>query len=454
MKKLLFLTLFLLTITPQFISSQEVKKVVARSSQTSYKSNSRHWSIAWNGGFCMLDGDFNSTQSSQVVPTSNPNFAFNAQLEYGITPIWGLFVQYSYLPWSGILNDKDAYFARGLFHDVTLNGSFNVINLFRSNRSEAFRWGLNVNVGAGIAFYDASSYYINDEKQPTELRNGDYIPGTNRTFVIPVGISLEYSPIEWLGIFLQAEYRMYQKDNLEGLVRGNSKDFLPYAGLGLRYKIAANKNRKHVRTTSIMDYHPDRTDISVITQERKLNDLSAQVDDMADLLNNSVVPRLTKLEENQEDITDSDLDGVPDSRDRHPNTPAGSFVNYYGEPLTAEEIAKILGAQYQNKPDASIYYETSSASVTEESEIALAEIASKLYNNPTYKLEVYGYSDYSGSEEYNMKLSIRRAETIKNILVKQYGIDGNRIAVYGKGRTKGPKDKFIANRRADVFIIK
>ena len=53
-----------------------------------------------------------------------------------------------------------------------------------------------------------------------------------------------------------------------------------------------------------------------------------------------------------------------------------------------------------------------------------------------------------------MKLSVRRAETIKNILVKQYGIDGNRITVYGKGRTKGPKDKFIANRRADVFIIK
>ena len=454
MKKFLISIIFLTSLfLIQPVLAQNVTKV-ASSEKQYIKPKFRHWSIAWNGGFCMLDGDFNSTSSSQIVPTSYPNFAFNAQLEYTITPIWGLFVQYSYLPWSGILNNNDAYYAKGLFHDITLNGSFNVINLFRSNRSEAFKWGLNVNVGAGVAFYGASSYDIDKNNQPTDVRDENYVPRTNRTFVIPVGLSLEYSPVEWLGIFLQAEYRMYQKDNLEGITRGNSKDFLPYAGLGLRYKIAANKNRKHIRTASIMDHHPDRTDIAVISQREKVNDLVAKVDDMTAMLNSTIMPKIEALENNQEDNTDTDADGVPDYRDRHPNTPEGSFVNYYGEPLTADEINKIMGAHSLQRPDASVYYEKNSAEVSQENEIAIAEIASKLYNNPEYKVEIIGYCDNSGNKDYNEKLSVKRAESIKRILVKQYNIDKDRIITSGKGMTKGPKDNFIINRRADIFIRK
>ena len=82
------------------------------------------------------------------------------------------------------------------------------------------------------------------------------------------------------------------------------------------------------------------------------------------------------------------------------------------------------------------------------------KIANKLYNNPNYRAEIIGYCDNSGSDEFNKKLSLKRAETLKNILVKQYGIDPNRITVIGKGKTQGPKDKFIVNRRCDIFIVK
>ena len=83
-----------------------------------------------------------------------------------------------------------------------------------------------------------------------------------------------------------------------------------------------------------------------ILEQKKavVEELAAKVDNMTDMLNNNVVPKLEAIEKAQEDNTDTDLDGVPDSRDRHPNTPAGSFVNYYGEPLTEAEINKILGS--------------------------------------------------------------------------------------------------------------
>ena len=427
----------------QFANSQEIRQVT-KTDSTQAKERFRHWSIAWNGGFSIIDADFSG--DNKIVPNSNINFAFNAQLEYMITPTWGLYLQYSYIPYSA-QRGSDNF--KGLTHDVTLNGTFNILNLFRSNRSSASRWGLNVNVGAGLGFYKTNIYAPNDgrvyENEVTDRAVN------SRTFVLPVGLSLEYAPIECLGIFLQAEYRMYQADNLDALVQGRSNDYMGYAGLGLRYKIGASKKRPSVKTISIQRHNPDNTDRTVVSHQKQIENLTSKVDDVTEMLNKNVLPKLAAIE--QENNIDSDLDGVPDSRDRHPNTPAGSFVNYYGEPLTEAEINKILGYS-SSKPESTVYFNLNSHNITSESDLAIAKVANKLFNNPEYKVEIVGYCDNTGSEEFNQKLSVKRAETVKNILVKQYGIDETRISVVGKGKTQGPKDKFIVNRRCDVFIVK
>lgn len=456
-KHLLLLVLFFLAIV-QYTNSQELKQENQKTEETKTQSMFRHWSIAWNGGMSLLDGDFTSNNGKGFIPTSSMNFAFNAQVEYMIGPIWGIYLEYSYLPWSGALQNK-TYYAKGMSHDVALNATINILNLFRSNRSQTSNWALNINVGAGLAFFNASSYEYDKDKEKPIFENvieQKYVPQNNK-IVFPLGFTVEYSPIACLGVFLQAEYRMYQFDGIDGISKGTSKDFMAYAGLGLRYKIAANKKRGHVKTISIMDHNPDITDRAMMsqkTQEQQVAALSAKVDNMTDIMNNSIIPKIEAITKNQEEnSTDSDLDGVPDSRDRHSNTPAGSFVNYYGEPLTEAEISKILGAS-SNKPEATIYYELNSHDINKNGELSIAQIASKLYNNHNFKAEIVGYCDNSGSDEFNYKLSLKRAETVKNILVKQFGIDANRITVVGKGKTKGPKDKFIVNRRCDIFIIK
>lgn len=449
MKKFLLLVILFISGFAQIAISQEIRKVTTNSEENNEISNVRnfrHWSIAWNGGISIIDADVSG--SNKIVPNSFTNFAFNAQVEYMITPIWGLYAQYSYIPYSASRGSDNF---NGLTHDVTFNGTFNVLNLFRSNRSRTSKWGLNVNVGAGIGFYDTHVYAPNDgriyENEITERAVNSH------AFVLPVGLSFEYAPVECLGIFLQAEYRMYQADNIDALVQGRNSDYMGYAGLGLRYKIAANKKRVSVKTVSIMDHNPDRTDRAIVAHKKQIDELAAKVDNMTDMLNNSVVQRLESLEKEIEDQTDTDVDGVPDSRDRHPNTPEGSFVNYYGEPLTDVEIYKILGYS-ASRPESTIYYELNSYNVTKDNQLAIAKIANKLYNNPNYKAEIIGYCDNSGSDEFNQKLSIKRAETVKNILVNQYGIDANRIVTVGKGKTQGPKDKFIVNRRCDIFIVK
>ncbi|MDA8165173.1 MAG: OmpA family protein [Desulfobacteraceae bacterium] len=65
----------------------------------------------------------------------------------------------------------------------------------------------------------------------------------------------------------------------------------------------------------------------------------------------------------------------------------------------------------------------------------LKKVADFMKQNPDLKATIKGYTDYVGTEEYNQKLSERRAEAVKNYLVSNYGIDPGRISTVGYGKT-------------------
>jgi len=65
----------------------------------------------------------------------------------------------------------------------------------------------------------------------------------------------------------------------------------------------------------------------------------------------------------------------------------------------------------------------------------LKKVAEILKNNPNLKIEVAGYTDNIGSNEYNLKLSQKRAEAVKNVLINKFGIDPNRIIAKGYGKS-------------------
>ena len=67
-------------------------------------------------------------------------------------------------------------------------------------------------------------------------------------------------------------------------------------------------------------------------------------------------------------------------------------------------------------------------------ENALKEIAASLKNNPGTVLVIEGYSDVTGDDEYNLNLSRRRAEAVKQFYIAQ-GVEPGRITVSGKGKT-------------------
>lgn len=80
-----------------------------------------------------------------------------------------------------------------------------------------------------------------------------------------------------------------------------------------------------------------------------------------------------------------------------------------------------------------IYFDFDKAEVKPESEPALKEIAKLLRQDPQLNLYVVGHTDYVGEFNYNIKLSLERADAIVKILVSKYIISSNRLKAYGVG---------------------
>ncbi len=75
-------------------------------------------------------------------------------------------------------------------------------------------------------------------------------------------------------------------------------------------------------------------------------------------------------------------------------------------------------------------------SVVEKSQLANIEmIAQYMKNHPDAKVEIKGYASPEGSKEVNQKLSENRANAVKDILVKTYKVDADRLEAKGMGAT-------------------
>jgi outer membrane protein OmpA-like peptidoglycan-associated protein len=88
----------------------------------------------------------------------------------------------------------------------------------------------------------------------------------------------------------------------------------------------------------------------------------------------------------------------------------------------------------------------------------LNEVVKALKENPNINVRIEGYTDNIGSKAYNDKLALKRAQAVKNYLVK-HGIQESRIQVVGFGKekyiadNKTPIGRFT-NRRADFIILR
>lgn len=105
-----------------------------------------------------------------------------------------------------------------------------------------------------------------------------------------------------------------------------------------------------------------------------------------------------------------------------------------------------------------IYFDISKDVVKPESHGTLKGIAQVLTENPDVKIQIVGHTDSDGADAANLDLSKRRAASVKNELVKTFGIDAGRIETDGKGETipvaanDTPANKAL-NRRVEFIKL-
>lgn len=87
---------------------------------------------------------------------------------------------------------------------------------------------------------------------------------------------------------------------------------------------------------------------------------------------------------------------------------------------------------------------------------SLNTLAKALEENPDIRIKIDGYTDFIGSEGYNLELSVKRAKAIKNYLVDR-GVKSSNISIEGYGKQSPIANNATAagrakNRRVEFII--
>lgn len=456
MKKIFFI--FLL-IVPTIIFSQ--KKKISR------------WSFTPEYGYNVFDGDINQDLLN-VFPTSFRDITYGANIEYALTPTWGLALDGYYFPLRAKNNSPTAMYINTNLINSDFLATINFTRLiFPNTKSKFFVLG---SIGIGFAYYtydiryypdnsvipDDATYIdtkYNGQTRPIHLVKQGGVMKYGTSVSTPVTFSLEYNFSKPLAIGAKVHYRAYAKDNLEGATYlnwdGVTNDYIGAGTLYLRYKFNSIK-RDHLRNLKMKEYEPEESLALIADVKKDLAGLKNRVDTVEKKVKD-LTPRLKKLEDLINNVgPDSDNDGVIDMRDLEPNTPPNTAVDFYGKPLPvqAPKVEKGKNPDYHAYIDEipSVYFDFDRTDLDDDALVTISKVANKMIKDASLLVEVRGYCDFLGDMTYNEKLSNRRAERVKKELVKVWGISEDRIIANGKGKVIQPQIKYRPNRRCDFFF--
>jgi OmpA-OmpF porin, OOP family len=324
--------------------------------------------------------------------------------------------------------------------------------------------------GIGTFAWDAKTTdHVGDANEvETEVKD-------NTATVIPFAIGGKYKLGKKLDLHAEYSFNLTNSDIVDGLkVNLTNYDSYSYINLGITYKFGKKDNYiewVNPMETIYSDINDMKDKMDALTGDK-------DKDGVADIFDkDSSTPEGTKVygdgtgvDTDGDGVTDSkdadpftnkgatvdasgkeadaDGDGVPDSKDAEPNTPAGQLVNFQGKSI-------IIKTSSESAYWPSVYFDVNSSKIMSGSNGALASIAMMLKSNPDIKLNITGNCDKTGSEKMNTELGQKRADAVKDALVKQYGIDAARLTT----ATKGEADLLNSannsvNRRVDFTVVK
>jgi len=105
---------------------------------------------------------------------------------------------------------------------------------------------------------------------------------------------------------------------------------------------------------------------------------------------------------------------------------------------------------------ADVLFETGKYTLSQDAQLKLAKLSGIIQAHPGLNLAIEGYTDTTGSDEFNMKLSQQRADAVRQFLISQ-GLTADTISSKGLGPTNPVADNNTAagrkaNRRVEIIV--
>jgi OOP family OmpA-OmpF porin len=430
MKKYLLIVSLSLFASSTLVA-QTVDNAVTKENTNTQMDSLNPWTIELLVGQSKGTHPFNDGYFSSVPEKFFGGFEFNSYdlgVRYMFSPKYGLKLDAGFDKMHN-QSSRSLPFEM-LQYRVGLQGVVNAKRLF-GMEDVSKRWGLLLHVGAQIALRTSKTETpvgaLKSEQSGISEWDGGLIYGFSpqyritNTFAIMADVSL------------LSNYRQHMNwDGSESDVKNNLSGQMVSLSVGL----AVSLGKK--------DFHGDW---AVIADPNK-----AKADELA-----------KRIGEIENDMTDSDKDGVPDYLDRQPNSIAGVAVDTTGTMIDMNKnnvpdqletyINSIIqegnnstvinnGSTVENNNDViknlindgykAAYFEFNIDKPTNLSSEGIGFVLYYLRANPNSNVVMTGHADVLGSTKYNLALAKRRAESIKKVLIKS-GIKASRIKIASSG---------------------
>lgn len=214
--------------------------------------------------------------------------------------------------------------------------------------------------------------------------------------------------------------------------RGDNNYFLYRVGLGLNFNLGKEKQWtlgvRPALVTKLGDSDPRNTSFELMAGlvyhfkcsngKRHMSVMNAYSQDEVDRLNEEINDMRRRVKGMEKEV----------DRTKKKNK---DLVSALKDCNKAVETAKENNFDMSMEPVVSFRQGQSRVEAQQLSNIE--NIANYMKKCPEVKLDIKGYASPEGNANFNQKLSERRANTVKEILVNRYGIEADRITAKGMG---------------------
>jgi OmpA-OmpF porin, OOP family len=354
--------------------------------------------------------------------------------------------------------------------------TLNNLRFNKPNRKVLF----NVFAGIGGASFDASAKNVKLADGTTGAREEDS-DGLKASLEGGAGLAFRVSPRFNIGLeytvaqVLGGRGDLLEADNNVGINTTTYRDFFHYPHISLNYNLGGKAKDGSKKGEPLYWANPmAMTGAAIAALEARAiydptdSDGDGIINDIDDEDNSPAGARV----DSKGRTLDSDMDKVPDYKDKEPYSPPGFSVNADGvanvpKPITEADVNRIVDAKIAQikipQPKATewffpmIHFEDNRYNIRPSELEKLYQVANVLKNNPETKVVVVGHTDARGKEPYNNVLSYNRALRTIEVLGSQFGIERSRLILNWTGESSALEPttgSSIVNRRAEFRVAK